>query len=66
VSDRGEVPRKERDVADERKPETERGPTPWERFVSLARKVTQTPKVEVEKREEAWREGRKTKRRRGS
>jgi hypothetical protein len=45
-------------VPDERKPQTERGPTPWERFVSLARKVTQTPKAEVEKREAAWREKR--------
>lgn len=38
------------------------GPTPWERFVSLARKVTQTPKAEVEKRDAAWREERKRKR----
>jgi hypothetical protein len=38
------------------------GPTPWERFVSLARKVTQTPKAEVDKREREWREERKTKR----
>lgn len=46
-------------MSDERKPETERGPTPWERFVSLARKVAQTPKAEVEKRDAAWREERK-------
>ena len=46
-------------MPDERKPETERGPTPWERFVSLARKVTQTPKAEIEKREREWREERK-------
>jgi hypothetical protein len=46
-------------MPDDRKPEPERGPTPWERFVSLARKVTQTPKAEVDKRERKWREGRK-------
>jgi hypothetical protein len=34
---------------------TERGPTPWERFVALARKVMQTPKAEAEKREQEWR-----------
>jgi hypothetical protein len=62
VSDRGEAPRKERDVPDERKHETERGPTPWERFVSLARKVTQTPKAEIEKREKEWREKRSQRR----
>ena len=38
-------------------------PTPWERFVSLARKVTQTPKAEVEKRDAAWREERAARRR---
>ncbi|HMH51481.1 MAG TPA: transposase [Candidatus Acidoferrum sp.] len=42
VSDRGEAPRENREMPEERKLETERGPTPWERFVSLARKVTQT------------------------
>lgn len=36
--------------------------TPWERFVSLARKVTQTPKAEVEKREKEWREEMRRKR----
>jgi hypothetical protein len=41
-------------------------PTPWERFVSLARKVTQTPKAEVEKREREWRKERQAKERRGS
>jgi hypothetical protein len=41
------------------KPESAPGPTPWERFVALARKVTQTPKAEVEKRDAAWREERK-------
>jgi hypothetical protein len=35
------------------------GPIPWERFVSLARKVTRTPKAEVEKRETAWRKQRR-------
>ena len=35
--------------------------TPWERFIALARKVTQTPKAEVEKREREWREERKAK-----
>ena len=54
MSDRGEAPGKEPNVPDERRPETERGPTPWERFVSLARKVAQTPKAEVEKREREW------------
>lgn len=44
-------------------PQPKREPTPWERFVSLARKVTQTPKVEVDKREQEWREERKSKRR---
>ncbi|HMH50636.1 MAG TPA: hypothetical protein VK548_10415, partial [Candidatus Acidoferrum sp.] len=43
-------------------PPTEKGSTPWERFVSLARKVTQTPKAEVDKREREWRNGRKEKR----
>ena len=47
---------------DESKAKTEHSPTPWERFVSLARKVTQTPKAEVEKREAAWREERAKKR----
>ena len=41
------------------KPKPTSGPTPWERFVALARKVTQTPKAEVEKRERVWREDRK-------
>lgn len=45
---------------DEVKPE-QLGHTPWERFVSLARKVTQTPKTEVEKREKEWREERRRK-----
>ncbi len=44
-----------------RKPEPpERAPTPWERFVSLARKVTQTPKAEVDKREREWKEERRS------
>lgn len=38
-----------------------REPTAWERFVSLARKVTQTPKTEVEKRDREWREERRRK-----
>jgi len=47
-----------------RKPEPpERAPTPWERFVSLARKVTQTPKADVDKREAAWRKRRQRKKR---
>ena len=37
------------------------GPTSWERFVALARKVTQTPKAEVDKREREWREQRQKK-----
>ena len=40
------------------------GSTPWERFVSLARKVTRTPKAEVEKREREWREERQSKKQR--
>ena len=44
-------------------PKRDTGPTPWERFVSLARKVTQTPKAEVEKRDKEWREERKMKKR---
>ena len=63
MRDRGEAPGKERDLSDKRKAETERGPTPWERFVSLARRVTQTPKAEVDKRELEWRKGRDEKRR---
>jgi hypothetical protein len=42
-----------------------REPTPWERFVSLARKVTQAPKAEVEKREREWRDSRNRKKRGG-
>ena len=61
MRDRGEALGEERTMAEDRKPETERGPTPWERFVSLARKVTQTPKAEVEKREREWREEQKKK-----
>jgi hypothetical protein len=38
---------------------TKKEQTPWERFVALARKVTQTPKAEVEKREREWREERR-------
>jgi hypothetical protein len=38
-------------------------PTPWEKFVALARKVVQTPKAEVDKREREWREERRRKRR---
>jgi hypothetical protein len=40
------------------KNDTKREPTAWERFVSLARKVTRTPKAEVDKREREWREER--------
>jgi hypothetical protein len=49
-------------VPDAEKAESTSGPTPWERFVALARKVTQTPKAEVEKREREWRKHRKMKR----
>jgi hypothetical protein len=45
-------------------PETAQAPTPWEKFVELARKVVQTPKAEVDRRERAWRAQRK-KRKRG-
>jgi len=46
-------------------PETaqEPTPTPWEKFVELARKVVQTPKAEVDKRERAWRAERKKRKR---
>jgi hypothetical protein len=50
-------------VPDEGQPEPVRDPTPWERFVALARRVAQTPKTETEKREQTWREERKRKRR---
>jgi hypothetical protein len=36
--------------------------TPYERFLDLARKVVRTPKDEVAKREQAWREKRRNKR----
>jgi hypothetical protein len=39
--------------------ETARQPTSWEKFVALARKVVQTPKAEVDKREREWREKRR-------
>jgi hypothetical protein len=45
------------------KPEPVRTPTPYERFVALARKVVRTPKADVDKREQAWQETRKRKRR---
>jgi hypothetical protein len=41
----------------------EHQPTPWEKFVTLARKVVQTPKAEVDKREREWRQERTKKRR---
>jgi hypothetical protein len=44
---------------DEGRSADEKAPTPSERFVSLARKVTQTPKAEVEKREAKWRDKRR-------
>jgi len=40
-------------------PETARALTSWEKFVTLARKVVQTPKAEVDKREKEWRAERK-------
>lgn len=49
-------------MADDERNPTGENKTPWERFVSLARKVTQTLKAEVEKREREWREERKTSR----
>jgi hypothetical protein len=45
-------------------PETVQEPTPWEKFLDLARKVVQTPKAEVDKRERAWRAERKKRKRR--
>ena len=45
------------------KPHTGRQPTPYEKFVALARKVVQTPKKELHKRERAWRDERKRERR---
>lgn len=45
-----------------KEPETAvRPPTPYEKFVALARKVVRTPKAEVDKMERAWREERRTK-----
>lgn len=44
-------------------PETTQIPTPWEKFVELARKVVQTPKGEVDRRERAWRAQRKKRKR---
>ena len=35
--------------------QTAQEPTPWEKFVELARKVVQTPKAEADRRERAWR-----------
>jgi hypothetical protein len=46
------------------KPESARELTPYEKFVALARKVAQTPKAEVDKRERAWREDRRKEKRR--
>ncbi len=45
------------------KPDTGRQPTPYEKFVALARKVVQTPKADVDQREQAWRKERKRKQR---
>lgn len=45
-------------------PETVQIPTPWDKFVELARKVVQTPKAEVDKRERAWRAERKKRKQR--
>jgi len=39
----------------------EHQPTPWGKFVALARKVVQTPKADVDKREQEWRAARKRK-----
>ena len=44
-------------------PEMVQAPTPWEKFVELARKVVQTPKAEVDRRERAWRAERKKRKR---
>ena len=41
--------------------ETARPPTAWEKFVALARKIVQTPKAEVDKREREWRRARRRK-----
>jgi len=45
-------------VPNEGQPEPLHDPTPWGRFVALARRVAQTPKAKTEKREQAWREER--------
>ena len=42
--------------------ETARPPTTWEKFVQIARKVAQTPKAEVDKRERVWRDRRRKRR----
>ena len=49
-------------MSEEPKPKAGADRTAWERFVSLARKVTQTPKAEVARREKEWREERKRER----
>ena len=46
-------------VDDKERPTATSDPTPWERFVSLGRKVAQTPKAEVDRRDKAWHEERK-------
>jgi hypothetical protein len=43
------------------KPEPARTATPYEKFVALARKVVRTPKADVDKQEQVWREKRRRK-----
>jgi hypothetical protein len=58
VSDRGEAPRKERDVEKPADPGT-----PWQRFVEATKRILSVSKEELEKREAAWRKKRAKKRR---
>jgi len=44
-------------------PESAAAPTPWEKFLEVARKVVQVPKAEVDRRERAWRAERKKRKR---
>jgi len=44
------------------KQEPARTPTAYEKFVALARKIVQTPKADVDKLEQVWKEKRRRKR----
>jgi len=46
-----------------KEPEATRPTTPMQKFAALARKIVQTPKTQVDKREQAWREKRRKQKR---